>query len=226
MDKHKEPPKDVLADNPPSPVDDSVNWNNNLGSTIGAFCQAVVQADGQSKDAYVARLLNLLKVPNADFVADASLIGQKNPLQLRIDTPIISISKTDPILIDTATISLDMAVSSSTQDLTQSSAKAEGSGSASVGWGPFKAQISVSAAMSTSAEHKRQSDYRSRTQCEVKMSQGQPAEGLSLIMESVYKFISTACRINEQIVEAQVGQIVQDAQANSKPVPPEPAPKG
>ena len=202
------------------PVDDANNWNNNLGSTIGSFVTAIVQADGDAKDAYTARVLNLLKVPNAEFVADVSLVGQKDPLQVRIDTPVISITRVDPILIDTATIEMEMNVASSVSDESQNDVKAEGSGSASVGWGPFKASISVSASMASSSSHQRKSDFRSRTQCKVEMSQGETPEGLALIMESVHSFVNTATQINKQIVEASLPAAIKDAQENSKPVPP------
>lgn len=202
-----------------NPVDDANNWNNNLGSTIGSFVTAIVQADGDAKDAYTARVLNLLKVPNAEFVADVSLVGQKDPLQVRIDTPVISITRVDPILIDTAEIEMEMNVASSVSDESTQDVKASGSGSASVGWGPFKASISVSASMASSASHQRKSDFRSRTQCKVLMSQGETPEGLALIMESIHNFVSTATQMNKQIVEASLPDVIKDAQANSKPVP-------
>ena len=203
-----------------NPVEDANNWNNNLGDTIGSFCQAIVQADGQSKDAYTARILNLLKVPNAQFVADCSLVGQKDPLQVRIDTPVISITKVDPILISEAEIEMEMNVSSSVSDESTQDVNAAGSGSASVGWGPFKASIQVSASMASSSKHQRQSDFRSRTQCKVKMIQGDTPEGLSLIMESIHGFVATATQMNKQIVEASLATLIKDAEANSgKPVP-------
>ncbi|MYA99316.1 MAG: DUF2589 domain-containing protein [Acidimicrobiaceae bacterium] len=220
-DKHDKP--NYKGDTPPptdNPVDDANNWNNNLGSTIGGFCQAIVQADGQAKDAAMARILNLLKVPNAQFIADASMVGQKDPLQIRIDTPVISLTRTDAVIIEEATIEMEMNVSSSVADASTQDVKGEGSGSASVGWGPFKASIQVSASMASHSEHQRKSDFRSRTHCAVKMVQGEPAEGLSLIMESVNKFVNTATEINKQIVEAQLSAVLKDAQDNSKTVPP------
>ena len=204
-----------------NPVNDAQNWNNNLGSTIGGFVTALVQADGEAKDAYTARVLNLLKVPNAEFVADCSVIGQKAPLQVRIDAPVIAITRTEPILIDAASIEMEMNVASSVNDSSQTDTEAKGSGSASVGWGPFKAQISVSASMACKSEHTRSSDFRSRTTCKVSMVQGEAPEGLSLIMKSVHKFIDTTVKINEAIIDAQIASTVKEATTDaSKNVAP------
>ena len=207
--------------NPPTdPVDDANNWNNNLGSTIGGFCTAIVQADGQAKDAAMARILRLLEVENAKFIADASLVGESTPLQVRIDAPVIALTRTDAVIIEEANIEMEMNVASSVTDESNSSVQGKGEGSASVGWGPFKAQISVSASMASQSSHQRKSDFRSRTKCSVKMVQGEPAEGLSLIMESVNKFVETATELNKQVVLAQLPSVIKDAQGTKTvPVP-------
>jgi len=153
------------------PVQDAANWNNNLGSTVGAFVTALVQADGEAKDAHTARVLNLLRVPNAKFVADASLVGSSEPMQVSIDAPVIALTNIQPILIQGATIEMDMNVSSSVTDAQEQAVEASGSGSASVGWGPFKAQIQVSASMASKSSHTRASDFRSKTHASVTMVQ-------------------------------------------------------
>lgn len=204
---------------PTNPVDDANNWNNNLGSTIGGFCTAIVQADAQAKDAAMARILKLLELPNAKFVADASLVGESDPLQVRIDAPVVALTRTDAVIIEEATIEMEMNVSSSVVDESTNETKGSGSGSASVGWGPFKAQIQVSASMASQSSHQRKSDFRSRTKCAVKMVQGEPSEGLSLIMETVNKFVDTASELNKQVVLAQLPALIKEAEG-TKNVPP------
>lgn len=209
----------------PDPVAQAQNWNDNLGSVIGGFCAAVVKADGDAKDAHTARMLQLLDVPNPNFHADASVIGQKDPLQLNINAPAISLTKIEPILIDTASLYMDMNVSSTIKSQDESKAELSGKGGAKVGWGPFSANIAVSGSMTSSSKNTRESDFRSKTRVEVAFKQGDVPEGLALIMESVNKFVGTAIDINQQIVAASLGNVAAQVQDAPEPEPkPEPAP--
>ena len=208
--------------NTPDPIAAAQNWNNNLGATIGGFVGALVQADGQSKDAYTARVLNLLKLENADFVANVSLVGQKEPLQVRMNVPVISITNVEPILVDDASIEMDMNVDTSINDSKATDTSLAGQGSATVGWGPIKATISVTASMASKSSHKRSSDFRSSTTCKVTVKQGDAPEGLNLVMESINKFVDTATKINEQIVDASLPKVLEDAQANAASIVPAP----
>lgn len=200
------PPKPPVqaGGDPPAPEQSAADFNNNLGDTIGGFCTAVVEADSLAKDAQTARILSLLKRPNAQFVADVSVIGSEEPLQVRIDTPVIAITNIQPIEITTAELELDMTVETAINDASETKGNVEGKGEASIGIGPFSAKVSVSASASYSSAKSRKSDYRARTNVKVQFAQGTPAEGLSLIMQSVNRFVDVGTAINKQIVEAQL----------------------
>lgn len=196
-------------------------YNDNLGQTVGRFCTAIVEADSAAKDAYVLRMLELLKQPNADFEASTTIIGQKQPLTTDISVPVIAIAQANPIAINHVQLDMDMTVSASQTDTTNEALKAEGSGSAKVGVGPFSVGIQVSASMSVSKESKRQSDYRSHTHATVQMEQAAPPEGLSLIVDALNKNVAYGLEINEAIVKAALPGIA--ATAATKEIPP-PAP--
>ena len=189
------------------------DYNDNLGQVIGRFCTAIVEADAEAKDAHVKRVLALLKLPNAHFIADTSVIGVKQPLQTRVSVPVLSIVKANPIEIDQANLSLDMNVSASTSDTLDVASKTSVEGSGRVGWGPFSIGIKIRADVSVAKESKRQSDYRSTTHADVTMKQGAPPEGLSLIIDSLNKTTTKALEINQTIIQAKFGDTASAAAA-------------
>ena len=79
--------------------------------------------------------------------------------------------------IGESTFRLHMSVSAHQSSEFSLDADAGGKGSASVGFGPFKASVEVSAHMSTHKENKRSSDYSSTMDLEIKMVQLDPPEG-------------------------------------------------
>ena len=194
------------------------DYNDNIGQVVGRFCTAIVEADSASKDAHVARVLNLLKQPNAEFIAQTSIIGVKDPLQTRIEVPVLSIVAANPIVIEEANLTLDMSVSASTSDTTNVASKTSVKASGKVGWGPFSLGVSIQADVSVAKESKRESDYRSTTHADVKMVQGDTPEGLSLILDSINKSVTSGLKINEAIIQAKVGSI-SDAAAGTDDVP-------
>lgn len=189
------------------------DYNDNLGQVVGRFCTAIVEADSAAKDAHTKRVLELLKQPNAEFVASTSLIGVKQPLQTRVSVPALAIVQANPIQIDNATLTLDMSVSASTSDTSSIASKTSVKASGKVGWGPFSLGVSVQADVSTSKESKRASDYRSTTHAEVVMNQGATPEGLCLIIDSLNKNTTKALEINQAIIQSKAGDVAQAAVA-------------
>lgn len=189
------------------------DYNDNLGQVVGRFCTAIVEADSEAKDAHTKRVLSLLKLPNAEFVADTSVIGSKKPLQTRVSVPVMSVTDVKPIEISNATLTLDMSVSATTSDTTNIASKSSMEASGKVGYGPFSLGVKISADVSVAKESKRESDYRSTTHAEVTMNQGKTPEGLMLILDSLNKTTSKALEINQAIIQAKYGDAASDAAA-------------
>ena len=193
-------------------------YYDNLGATVGRFCTAIVEADSMAKDAHSKRLLQLMAQPNAEFEAVSSLIGIDEDLSTRISVPQIVITQTNPIEIESAVLSLDMSVSASNTDTLSIGSKVGTDIQGSIGFGPFKASVSVQAEMSVSKETKRQSDYRSTTHAEVSMRQAAVPEGIALIVDCLNANTKTALDISRAMAQAQLPAMA-DAAA-PEPLPP------
>ena len=189
------------------------DYNDNLGQVVGRFCTAIVEADSEAKDAHTKRVLELLKVPNAEFIASTSLIGVKEPLQTRVSVPALSIVQANPIQIDNAKLTLDMTVSASHSDTSNLASKTSLEGKGKVGYGPFSISVKISSELSVAKESKRTSDYRSTTHAEVTMNQAAPPEGLMLIIDSLNKNTTKALEINQALIAAKAPQLAADAAA-------------
>ena len=179
-------------------------YNDNIGLIVGRFATAIVEADSAAKDAYTKRVLSLVKEPNAEFVAETTLIGSKQPLQTQVSVPVLAITDSKPIQVDQAVLDLDMNVSAHQEDTFNIAGSASVEGSGRVGWGPFSVGVKITGSMSTSKEQKRSSDYRSTTHAHVEMGQGATPEGLSLIIDSLNKTTARALELNQAIIEAKL----------------------
>ena len=181
----------------------SQNFNASLGEVVGNFATALCQADAEARQANANMIVAMVSTPDGkprppiEFASEVT-DGQNVISQSSIAVPLVTIANTDAFLPDTAKLEMDMNVSASNEDTSQLQAQAGGEGKASVGWGPFKAQISVHASMSTSKESKRASDYRSTTHAELTMKRIPPPEGLMRIVDSMVKTVEVGLRIQEQ----------------------------
>ena len=186
-------------------------YNNGLGQVIAGFCTAIVDADSAAKDAHTNRVVALLDRPNAEFLAQTSLIGVDQPLQTRVSVPALAITQANPIQIEEANLSLDMTVNASQEDTTKINSKVGSEASVRAGWGPVSAGVKITAEVSVGKETKRASDYRSTTHADVKMTQAPTPEGLMLILDSMNKTTAKGLEINQQIIEAKLASLLEQA---------------
>ena len=205
-------------------IPQSQSFNKSLGEVVGKFVTDLCMADATTRQANANMIVAMVTKddgtprPPIDFVATVNSGDDKNLIKTDISVPLVAIANTDAFLPEEATLTMDMNVSASSEDTEQLQAQAGGSGTASVGWGPFKASITVNASMSTSKESKRSSDYRSTTHAEVKMTRQPAPEGLSLILNSVQKTVEMGLKIQEQ----KALDAANKAAATVAPAPPTP----
>lgn len=199
------------------------SYNNNLGAVIGRFATAIVEADSMAKDAHLQRALSLFEVPNPEFSAKTSLIGMKDGLETKISVPAITATDVRPVVIEEATLELDMTVSASrvSENTLQSKTAMKGSAGFRVGWGIFSVSgsMEVSSDVSVGKMDKRSSDYRSHTNAKMRMVQGPLPEGLALIMDALNKNTSGTLELNKMIVAQQANRIAQSSEVQSGELP-------
>lgn len=199
-------------------ADREKRYNDNLGSVVGKYCTAIVEADSLAKDAHAKRVIALIDEPNAEFTASTSLVGLDESLETRVSVPLLAVTDLRPVIIDEATLELDMTVSATTESETRVDSKTSVAGSGKVGWGPFSIGVKMSADVSVGKTDKRKSDYRSHTNARVTMRQGEVPEGLSLILDSLNQSTSKSLEINQMLISRKAAEIAESA--GSAELPP------
>ena len=133
--------------------------------------------DSLSKNEAMARAIDGLNQGNFDWETEVSLIGFDQPLKMQMSIPKAIALPLNPIVISEAHLKINMDISSHTESETTIDSKSEVSGKASVGFGFFKASMSVKASVGVHSSNKRSSDQRSSCEAEITMVQGDLLEG-------------------------------------------------
>ena len=183
------------------------SYNNGLGKVIGSFALSCVDADNRSKDAYVARQIELMgqEEPNVEFLARTTLVGMEQSLETIVSVPKIILAPSTPIMIEKAFISMDMTVSASSEDNLAVGADIEAEGEAKLG--PLPVSLRVKANVSVDKSSKRASDYTSTTHAELTMVQGPAPEGLMKIIDSLNMTTVRALELNSILIEDQAEKL-------------------
>ena len=183
------------------------SYNNGLGKVIGSFALSCVDADNRSKDAYVARQIELMgqEEPNVEFLARTTLVGMERSLETIVSVPKIILAPSTPIMIERAFISMDMTVSASSEDNLAVGADIEAEGEAKLG--PLPVSLRVKANVSVDKSSKRASDYTSTTHAELTMVQGPAPEGLMKIIDSLNMTTVRALELNSILIEDQAEKL-------------------
>ncbi len=103
--------------------------------------------------------------------------------QVELSVPLLAIVKVPNLSITKVDIIFDMEVKSSFASKEQNSAQAAASGTASVGFGPFKASVTVSGSVSSHKENTRTSDNSAKYHVEVHAVDDGMPEGLARVMD-------------------------------------------
>ena len=192
-----------------------------LPAVLNGYVTALCEADAAQKDAQTQRILQLVKSGNVDFRAASTLIGEKEKLETELAVPLLSVTNNQALEVDNSTFKLNMTVSAHQESASSFHADAGGEGKASIGFGPFKASVSVSAHMSTDRSNKRSSDYSSTMDCEITMKQSPPPEGLQIILDALAQNTRAAIAVNQSIMQAKAQVLLENAAA--KHAEPKPA---
>ena len=110
---------------------------------------------------------------------DKKKLGDGTVISDSIEMPFISMVHVPSLIVDTASVVLDLEVSQSAQMKENIDAGGEAEGK--VGWGPFS--LKVKAKASYSKENTRKTDTRAKQHVEVTLKQAPLPEGLNVLLE-------------------------------------------
>ena len=204
------------------------NFNASVGQVLGQFANAMVEQDARAKQANVNVILALVQTPDGkprppvDFLSVVNGDDGKPLISTAISVPLISVADNTQFLAQTATMTMDMEVSSHAEDTSSLKAEVGGEGTAKVGIGPFSANVKITAKASVSKESKRSSDYTSKTHAEITFGRQACPEGLMVILDALTATVKAGIHLQE----AKAADAIQKAAAADNLVPgPAPAPQ-
>ena len=186
----------------------------NLGALIGEFTTNCVHADSMSKIAAMDRVITAFKEGNFDLETEVSLIGMKTPLQTKINAPKAILMPLNPLVIDQATLKINMMVASHEQSESSLDSHSEVAGKATVGFGLFKASMSIKASVGVHKSNQRSSDQRSSCEAELVMRQGEAAEGVSRLVDAVLDTVDKGLDLNAALIDSQAKKLKEEVTAN------------
>ena len=204
-------------------------FNSSLGDVMGNWMAALTKAEVDRQIAWAAQLVRLFtpdaqgNVPTVDMTSKLDFSDGKDPAQassVGIKFPVGLAIMGEQFAPDTASLTMDMNVSSSTLDTSSLSGKVEGSGEAKVGWGPISATVKISASMSTSSDKKRQSDYRSTTHAELQMKRVPTPEPVQVALNAWTDLV----HVQGEIAKAKILASAQQTAESDKLIPANPTP--
>lgn len=117
-------------------------------------------------------------------------VSKITPKNVEIDVPLLAIIPMPSLKVDKVDINFTMSVNSSTEDTESSDSEAGFEGSASVGWGPFKATVKVHGKTSSHSSHTRKSDNSAKYDVAVSASDSGMPEGLARVLDMMNDAIS------------------------------------
>ena len=189
-----------------------------MAGQLGTFTTAIVEADGMAKDAAAERFFRVVERDNLDISAKMTLIGNDQPFTIGVNVPPVMVTKTGPIEIQEANLSLGMNVHAMQESSKDTDSKTEVSGRASIGWGMFKASLGLKSTVGVRSHQKRASDYSAHCDVDVKMGQSEPPEGQMIILDAFATCLKRNMDLNMALVEQQI-------QTASETAVPPPAPE-
>lgn len=186
-----------------------------MAGQLGTFTTAIVEADGMAKDAAAERFFRVSERENIDLHTQVSLVGSDKPFTIGASIPPVMVTKTGPIEISEAKLSLGMNVSSMNESSSVTDKKLEGEGRASWGFGLFKVSFGMRSSIAVKSERRRRSDYSAHCDVDVTMTQSPPPEGQMVILDAFADCMKRTMDLNMSLVERQL----RDASETADPPP-------
>jgi hypothetical protein len=112
--------------------------------------------------------------------AEAAVIKME---EVELEVPVLAIVKIPSLSITTVDITFDMEVKSAESSKDSRDTQGSLEASASVGWGPFKASVTVKGSVATHKENTRSSDNSAKYHVEVHAVDGGMPEGLARVLD-------------------------------------------
>ena len=185
-----------------------------MAGQLGTFTTSIVLADGMAKDAAAERFFKVAERPNLKIQTEVSLIGNDQPFTIGVMVPPVMVTKTGPIEIAEATLSLGMNVSAHQESEKGTDAKIDSTTKVTGGWGPVKFSQTVRTSIAVRSLKKRSSDYSAHCDVDVTMKQSDPPEGQMVILDAFANCMKRVMDLNMALVEQQ------SAAAEETAVPP------
>lgn len=133
------------------------------------------------------------KTRNADFSFTRHVVTGKDALgndimdeqRVALEVPVLAIVNVPALMVDQVDITFDMEVRSSEASTETEDRSFASKGSASVGWGVFKASVEMSGSVASHKENTRKSDNSAKYHVSVHASQAGTPEGLSRVLDII-----------------------------------------
>ncbi|MDP2713862.1 DUF2589 domain-containing protein [Rheinheimera sp.] len=133
------------------------------------------------------------KTRNADFSFTRHVVTGKDALgndimdeqRVALEVPVLAIVNVPALMVDQVDITFDMEVRSSEASTETEDRAFASKGSASVGWGVFKASVEMSGSVASHKENTRKSDNSAKYHVSVHASQAGTPEGLSRVLDII-----------------------------------------
>lgn len=192
------------------------DFDTSLGDVAGALALNLVKADIQAKQANAALIETLLVTPDGkprpnlkvemdfDFAKDGKTTDEAS---FHVDEPVFLLTDLTSFLPQTAELDMSMNIEAQAEDDSSLTAQESGSGEGSVGWGPFKASVKISASAAEKKTSTRKSDYRSKTDFKMTMGRTETPEGVQRLNDLMVDIGD----IGKRLVKAKVRDAAQKA---------------
>lgn len=198
------------------------SFDQSVGGFVGSAVVDLVKADVMGRQANVGLIESLLVGPDGKprpniEVTDTLVFdsGKDQSVEFDISEPLFVATELSSFLPTAATIDMSMNIDAQASDQSSYKAQESGSGTGSVGWGPFKASVHISATAAESGSSTRKSDYRSKAAVHVEMGRVAAPEGVSRLND----LLTDLGDIAKQFAKAKARDAAQQAAQASGLVP-------
>jgi len=164
-----------------------------IGTPLKAACDAQVQLARSTYEFIRDVGFDGEKTRNADFSFTRHVVTGKDAIgndvmdqqKVSLEVPVLAIVNVPSLMVDQVDISFDMEVRSSESSSETEDKSFASKGSASLGWGFFKASVEMSGSVASHKENTRRSDNSAKYHVSVHASQAGTPEGLNRVLDII-----------------------------------------
>ncbi len=169
-----------------------------IGTPLKAACDAQVQLARSTYEFIRDVGFDGEKTRNADFSFTRHVVTGKDAIgndvmdqqKVSLEVPVLAIVNVPSLMVDQVDISFDMEVRSSESSSETEDKSFASKGSASLGWGFFKASVEMSGSVASHKENTRRSDNSAKYHVSVHASQAGTPEGLNRVLDIIANSVS------------------------------------